>query len=123
MCVAGQVMHWLSAAMGTSQFNYVWLLPLLERSRQDVEADVQAALNLLQLKQPLKASDVSLREVIATALSGSDYWARLATQWLESDFPLDAELVVQIDAGVSSKQWEQNTRHSLYRLARRFGRR
>ena len=109
--------------MATSQFSYVWLLPLLERPRQDVEADVQAALDSLPLKQPLTASDVSLREVVATAVSGSDYWARLAVDWLESGFPLDAELVAQIDAGVSSKQWEQNTRHRLYRLARRFGRR
>ncbi len=109
--------------MATSQFSYVWLLPLLERPRQDVEADVQSALNSLPLKQPLDPSHVSLRELIATAFSGSDYWARLAADWVESGFPLDAELVAQIDAGVSSKQWEQNTRHRLYRLARRSGRR
>jgi hypothetical protein len=109
--------------MATSPFSYVWLLPLLERPRQDVEGDVQAALDSLPLKQPLEASHVSLREVIATAFGGSDYWARLAADWLESGFPLDAELVAQIDAGVNSEQWEQNTRHRLYRLARRSGRR
>ena len=109
--------------MTTSRFSYVWLLPLLERPRQDVEADVQSALNSLPLKETLDASQVSLREVIATAIGGSDYWARLAADWIESGFPLDAELVAQIDAGVSSKQWEQNTRHRLYRLARQFGRR
>jgi hypothetical protein len=63
-----------------------------------------------------------LGEVIATAFSGSGYWARLAADWLESGFPLGAELVEQIDAGVGSKQWEQNTRHRLRRLARRSGR-
>jgi hypothetical protein len=108
--------------MGATRFNYVWLTPLLERPRHDVEADVQAALDSLALKEPVDASQVSLREVIAAALAGSDYWARLAADWLESGFPLDAALVQQIDAAVSSKQWEQHTRHRLYRLARRIGR-
>jgi hypothetical protein len=38
--------------MATSQFTYVWLLPLLERPRQDVEGDMQAALDALPLKEP-----------------------------------------------------------------------
>lgn len=105
-----------------TQFNYVWLLPLLERSRQDIEADIQAALVSLPAEPLRDASDISLREVMAAALSGSDYWAGLAANWFEEGFPLDAALVEQIDSGVRSKQWKQSTSHRLYRLARRFDR-
>jgi hypothetical protein len=108
--------------MATTRFSYVWLLPLLERPRHGVEADLQAALHALAFEQRVDASEVSLREVISTALNGSDYWARRAADWLEDGFPLDAALVEQIDSTVKSNRWEQSTLHRLWRLARRFDR-
>lgn len=107
--------------MTPTDFSYVWLLPLLERPRHAVEADLQAALDSLPLKQRIHSVDVSLRGLIAAALDGSDYWARLAADWLDAGFPLDAALVAQVNAGIAAKRWEQHTRHRLYRLARRSG--
>jgi hypothetical protein len=66
---------------------------LLERSTHDVEADVQTPIDSLPLKEPVNTSDVSMREVIAAALAGSDYWARLAANWLESGFRVESRAI------------------------------
>jgi hypothetical protein len=101
-------------------FNYAWLFPLLERPRAHVTRDLQGSLDSLSLKQPPTPEEVSLRELVATALSSEDRWASLAAGWLESGFPLDVGLVKGIEQGIRLKKWERTTRHRLFQIVHRY---
>jgi hypothetical protein len=109
--------------MGTTRFNYVWLLPLLERPYAEVAGNIQQALIDRGLPEPIEARDVSLREMVATGLrSGSTYWSGLAIGWVEQGFAVDAGLVELMDRLAEGKEIDQRTRHRAFALARRWDR-
>lgn len=59
-----------------------------------------------------------LRDIALAALrSGSDYWAGLAVNWLESGLPFDA--VLRDSADSLPVTMSQSTRHRAFRVARR----
>ncbi|KAB8189510.1 hypothetical protein FH608_038570 [Nonomuraea phyllanthi] len=96
-------------------FSRLWLLPLLERPREEVERRAREALG---------PGDPDLAEVlqvvIQCALAGpSEYWISLALPWIIADeVGLFAELLREIAVGRSRVQ---ATQHTAKRLLKEHG--
>jgi hypothetical protein len=93
----------------------IWLLPLLERSRDAVEAEAG---------QHLAGDDPALSEVlrvvIMTALSWeTEYWISRGLAWLTADeVPIFTTQLREIALG---RHGSQSTRHSAKRLLKQHG--
>ncbi len=96
-------------------FSRLWLLPLLERPREEVERRAREA---LRPGDPDVAE--ALQAVIRCALAGpSEYWISLALPWINADeVGLFAEPLREIAVGRSSVQ---ATQHAAKRLLKENG--
>ena len=87
----------------------VWLLPVLERSADDV----------LSASPELRADRSVLAALVCFALTAwSDYWRSLALDWLEAGWPLDATTSYALATAKDSLQFSQTTRHRAAALWR-----
>jgi hypothetical protein len=87
----------------------VWLLPVLERSADDV----------LSASPELRADRSVLTALVCFALTAwSDYWRSLALDWLEAGWPLDATTSDALATAKDSPQFSQTTRHRATALWR-----
>ena len=86
-----------------------WLLPLLERSADDV-----------LISSPDLGVDPSvLSALVCFAVTAwSDYWRSLALDWLEAGWPLDSATSAALATAKDSHQFSQATRHRAARLWR-----
>ncbi|GAA0388368.1 hypothetical protein GCM10009530_44320 [Microbispora corallina] len=92
----------------------MWLLPLLERSRNELESDAR---QLLGPDDPDLAQ--ALRAVVQRGLTAwSDYWISRTLAWMVTDkIALFAELLQEIALGRGS----QATQHAAKRLLKENG--
>jgi hypothetical protein len=87
----------------------VWLLPVLERSADDV----------LFSSPELRADRSVLTALVCFALTAwSDYWRSLALDWLEAGWPLDTTTSDALATAKDSPQFSQTTRHRAAALWR-----
>jgi hypothetical protein len=87
----------------------VWLLPVLERSADDV----------LSSSSELRADRSVLTSLVCFALTvWSDYWRSLALDWLEAGWPLDTTTNDALATAKDSPQFSQTTRHRAAALWR-----
>ncbi|MER6951395.1 hypothetical protein ABT294_46010 [Nonomuraea sp. NPDC000554] len=93
----------------------LWLLPLLERPRDEVER---------QARQALGPDDPDIAEalqaVIQRGIAGpSEYWVSRALAWMIADeVELFAELLKEIAVG---RRWSQAVQHTAKRLLKQNG--
>jgi hypothetical protein len=93
----------------------MWLFPLLERSRDEVESEAR---QLLGPNDPNLAE--ALQAVVQRGLTAwSDYWISRALAWIVADeIELFAELIREIALG---KRGSQATQHAAKRLLKENG--
>lgn len=87
----------------------VWLLPVLERSAED----------LLSASPELRSDRSVLTALVCFALTAwSDYWRLLALDWLEAGWPVDDTTRDALATLNNSPKFSQTTRHPALALWR-----
>jgi hypothetical protein len=79
---------------------------------------------LVNLESPYKDFDGSeeiAREVVLAALRWpTEYWARLAIEWLAQGAPIDTKVVEALDEVAQHVGFSQSVRHKAFATARRW---
>ncbi len=101
---------------------YVALLPLLRLPYREVLSELPKALSDFGVSRE-EADLVSLSALVVFALrSSSEFWARLAIEWLSLGFPITPQIREAGDEMIEAKRGTQRMRHDLFRILRRWER-
>lgn len=95
------------------------LLPLLERSYSEAVELIQA-----KLREAGKAENLTeafpFDLLMQCALTWeTSYWPSLAVQWLEADYPLSDQSVIDLRRIMKDKRYSQSLRHRAQHLIER----
>jgi hypothetical protein len=93
--------------------NYVGYLPLLEITRSQVAHLLKSSVQSLGLPEPV-ALTFPLDEVVQTALRASQYWASLATAWLEADYPPNDAIAALLPWNPVIRRWRHERLKRLF---------